>query len=57
MEAVIQRPARQLPEREQTTNEEAQKSKERQIKEKAQALMEIKESCARQEDLRTAFPM
>lgn len=57
MEAVIQRPARQLPEREQTTNEEAQKSKERQIKEKAQALMEIRESCARQEDLRTAFPM
>lgn len=57
MEAVTQRPSRQLPEREQTTNEEAHKSKERQIKEKAQAQVEIREICARQEDPRTAFPM
>lgn len=42
MEAVTQRSARQLIEREQTTNEEAQKSKEKQIKEKAQAQVEIK---------------
>lgn len=55
MEAATQRSARQLIEREQTTNEQAQKSKERQIKAKAQAQVGIRESCVRQEDLRTAF--
>lgn len=49
MEAVTQRSARQLIESEQTTNEEGQKSKERQIEEKAQAQVGTRENCARQE--------
>lgn len=47
---------RERIEREQTTNKEAQKSKERQIKKKAQAQVKIKESSARKEGLRMAFP-
>lgn len=44
LKAVTQRSVRQLVEREQITNEEAQKSKQRQINEKAQAQVEIRQS-------------
>lgn len=49
LKAITQRPFRQLR-GSKPTKDETQKPKERQIKEKTQAQVEIRESCARQED-------